>query len=190
MGKNVSLKYKENNKEKKDSFFFLVKDQGEGAAKVLVIILKILELALTTIYGVVLGIFGPVCVWYGDIADAELASDPVITIWLITSIIYIIGLFAVMLGFSKIASAIHTAAAIGTLMAYTRFGKLFAETQNSGPSGLYMPCLFITVITILIMLLINVPKWIDKGVKKANEEAPSILGDSFDTKKQKYSKRH
>ena len=46
--------------------------------------------------------------------------------------------------------------------------------------GLYMPCLFITVMTIVIMLLINLPKWIDKRVQKANEQAPSILEDSND----------
>lgn len=31
--------------------------------------------------------------------------------------------------------------------------------------------------TKLIMLLINLPKWIDKHVQKVNEQAPSILGD-------------
>lgn len=161
----------------KPEFFFFVKNQGEGAAGVFVIILKIFELILTTIYGLVLGIFGPISVWYGDIADPEVVSDPAITIWLITSIVYIIGLFTVMLGFSKIATIIHTAAAAGTLAVYVRFSKLLANTSGSSPSGLYMPCLFITVCTIFIMLLINVPKWIDKSVKKANEKAPSILSN-------------
>lgn len=178
MGNNVKNKTAKNGRKDNDNagFFFFVKDQGEGVAAVVVIILKVIELILTTVYGLVLGILGPVCVWYGDIADPEVAADPAVTIWLITSVVYIVGLFAVMLGFSKIASVIHTLAIAGTLVVYVRFSELFANVERS-PSGLYMPCLFITVCTIFIMLLINVPKWIDRSVKKSNEKAPSILGD-------------
>ena len=182
MGKHVKLPTPKNakapqKKEEKKGFVFFVKDQGQGSGKVAVIILKVIELILTTIFALVLGIFAPLYIRYGDFAVAEIASDPSITWWFISSIVYIIGLFFVMGGHSKIATVIHVAAAAGTLTAYHFNMKLFAASDSSGPVPLYMPSLFITVATVGIMLIINVPKWIEKHEEKANEEAPSILGD-------------
>lgn len=171
--------------EVKEGFVFFVKDQGKGAGKVAVIILKVIELILTTIFALVMGIFAPLSIWYGDIFDAEMAAYPLIGAlimwWLISSIVYIIGLFFVMSGHSKIATVIHVIAAAGTLTTY-HFNMqlnmlLFEDTSSSGPIPLYMPSLFITVATIGIMLIINVPKWIDKHTQKINEVAPSILED-------------
>ena len=164
-------------KEEKEGFVFFIKDQGKGAGKVAVIILKVIELILTTIFALVLGIFAPLCIWYGDIVDAEVAADPSALWWMISSIVYIIGLFFIMFGHSKIATVIHIAAAAGTLTTYSYYIKLFEGYEGNGPTVLYMPSLFITVVTIGIMLIINVPKWIEKYEEKANEEAPSILGD-------------
>lgn len=172
-------------KEEKEGFIFFVKDQGQGAGKVAVIILKVIELILTTIFALVMGIFAPLSIWYGDIFDAEMVAYPLIGAlimwWLISSIVYIIGLFFVMSGHSKIATVIHVIAAAGTLTTY-HFNMqlnmlLFEDTSSSGPIPLYMPSLFITVATIGIMLIINVPKWIDKHTQKINEVAPSILED-------------
>ena len=164
-------------KEEKEGFVFFVKDQGKGAGKVAVIILKVIELILTTIYALVLGIFAPLCIWFGDIVDAEVAADPSALWWMISSIVYIIGLFFIMFGHSKIATVIHIAAAAGTLMTYSYYIKLFEGYEGNGPTVLYMPSLFITVVTIGIMLIINIPKWIDRHTQKMNEVAPSILGD-------------
>ena len=165
-------------KEEKEGFIFFVKDQGTGAGKVAVIILKVIELILTTIFALVLGIFVPLIIWYGDtITVEEIVADPSIMWWFISSIVYIIGLFFVMGGHSKIATVIHVAAAAGTLTAYHFNMKLFAASDSSGPAPLYMPSLFITVATVGIMLIINVPKWVEKYEEKANEEAPSILED-------------
>lgn len=182
MGKHVKLPPPKNVKkpqkaEEKGGFVFFVKDQGQGAGKVAVIILKVLELILTTIYALVLGIFAPLCIWFGDIVEAEVASDPSAVWWMISSIVYIIGLFFVMFGRSKIATVIHIAAAAGTLVTYHFYTKLFEGFESNGPTALYMPCIFITIATIGIMLIINIPKWIDKHVQKENAVAPSILGD-------------
>lgn len=161
--------------EKKEGFVFFVKDQGQGAGKVAVIILKVIELMLTTVFALVLGIFAPLCIWFGDIVEPEVAADPSALWWLISSIIYIIGLFFVMFGHSRIAAAVHVAAAAGTLMTYNFYMQLFDGYESNGPTALYMPSLFITVATIGIMLIINIPKWIDKHTQKVNEVAPSIL---------------
>ena len=166
----------------KDSFFFFVRDQGEGAGRVSVIVLKVLELILTTIFAAVLGIFAPLCIWYGDVVAEEMAADPSAGWWLASSIGYIVGLFFVMLGKAKTAAVIHVIAAVGTLVTYSYYTKLFEGYEGTGPTLLYMPSLFITVITIAIMLIINVPKWIERHIAKMSEEAPSILGDKRERK--------
>lgn len=89
-----------------------------------------------------------------------------------------------MFGRSKTAAVIHAVAAIMTLITYSSFSKLFAEIPDSrGPSELYMPCLFITVLTVFIMLLINFPKWLNKRIDEENSAAPSILGGEYTAKK-------
>lgn len=178
MRKNVKLTSKKAPKKpEKENFFFFVKDQGEGAAGVAVIILKFAEIALTTIFALCLGIFAPLCIWFG-VEDVDPFYALTAGIWFGSSVLYIAGLFVVMFGHSKIASVIHVFAAAGTLATYQGYRRLFAEfPELNNTSGLYMPCLFITVITITIMLLINVPKWIEKRVQKLNEKAPSIFDD-------------
>lgn len=183
MGKNVKLNSKQQkNSPEKEHFFFFVKDQGTGAVRVVVIILKILEIILTTIYGLCLGVFAPLYIRFG-MDDPEIAADPSSLVWLISSALYIVGLFVVMLGHSRIAVGVHGIAAVGTLITYSLYTRMFSEVpDNNGPSALYMPCLFITVLTVTIMLLINMPKWIENHVRKANEQAPSILGDNDGSK--------
>ena len=166
---------KASEKKSRGGFLFLVKDQGEGAGRTVVVVLKVLELILTTIVAVVLGIFAPLCIWLGDIVDPEVAADPSAVWWLVSSILYIIGLFVLMFGHSKIATGIHLAAAVGTLMTYHFYIELMDGYESNGPTPLYMPSLFIAVLTIAIMLVINIPKWIQKRIERDNEEAPSIL---------------
>ena len=181
MGKKIKSTQKKT-PPPKERYFLFVKDQGEGAAGVAVIVLKFAEIALTTIFALCLGIFAPIIIWTGE--EAELfVGNPTLVLWFISSILYIIGLFVVMLGYSKAACAIHIAAAVGTLLTYSGFRELFKEIPNEyGPSGLYMPCLFITVLTVIIMFLINFPKWLDKQLEQENAAAPSILGGEYNIK--------
>ena len=178
MRKNVKLTSKKSEpKPKSGGNFFFVEDQGEGAARVAVIVLKLVEIVLTTVYALCLGIFAPLIIWLGA-EEVETAYGITAGIWFGSSIVYIIGLFTVMLGHSKTASVMHALASVGTLITYQRYRRLFADIpDSSGPTGLYMPCLFITLATVFIMLLINVPKWMDRRIQKLNEKAPSILGD-------------
>lgn len=163
---------------KKHNFILFVKDQGEGGIAVFVVILKMIELVLTTIFGLCLGIFAPLCAWLGLENESEVSADPAITIWFISSIVYIIGLFAVMLGHLKTATVIHVIATVGTLITYYRYTLMYADVPDSnGPTGLFMPCIFITILTVVMMLLVDIPKSIKKRQKKKSEKAPSILGD-------------
>ena len=130
MRKNVKLNKKipAQKKEEKESFFFFARDQGEGAARVVVIILKVLELILTTIFGLVLGIFGPVVIRGLDIQGVS--SDPSSIYWIVTSGLYIVGLFILMLGHSKIATVVHIISSDGTFETHYAYHKENRDQQN------------------------------------------------------------
>ena len=100
MGKRVELPKKAEPKKSSGRFYFFV-DQGEGGGKVAVTVLKVLELIVTTIFAFVLGIFGPLCIWNGDIVEAEVKTDPSAVWWLISSIVYVVGMFVMMFGHTK-----------------------------------------------------------------------------------------
>lgn len=151
-----------------------MKDQGEGAARIIVIILKILELIMTTIFALVLGIFGPIIIMKSDVVDPEISQSPGLVVWIIASALYIIGMFVLMLGRSKTASAIHLAGMVGTLITHMIIGALFVDMRNN-LANLYLPCVFIAVLTLAVMLLINIPKVIERKIQKDNEIAPSIF---------------
>lgn len=163
-------------KQKRDEgFMFFVPDQGEGAAKVIVIVLKVIMLIITSICALCFGILGPVCIWVGEY-DPAVVENPAILTWLISSCIYIVGTFVIMLGHSRIAAVIDCVAAVGSLMTYYLFVTHAADPEISvGPTTLYMPCIALTVLAVIIAMLINIPKWLEKQAQKANEKAPSII---------------
>ena len=165
---------------KSDGFMFFVPDQGEGAAKYIVIMLKVLMLIGTTILCLCFGILGPICIWIGEY-DPSVTENPVIVTWLVSSVIYIIGTFVIMLGHSRIASIIDCAASIGSLVTYYLFVTGAQDPELSvGPTMLYMPSIILTVLAVIIAMLINIPKWVEKQAVKAREKAPSILSDDDD----------
>ena len=148
-----------------------------GKTLAVVTVLKLLEMIIVTVFGLFMGIFAPLSIFLG-VEDADAFAIQAAVSWLIASALYIGGFFTLMLGNSKIALIIHTLAAVGTFVTYSSYMQMFKDDPNSvGPSVLYMPCLFITLLTLAIMLVINVPKWFDRRMKKLNEKAPSILGD-------------
>ena len=173
MNKNVKPGKKS---ESKFNIIFAA-ERCTGKTLAVVTVLKMLEMILVTIFGLFLGIFAPLCVFLG-INDAEASTVQAAVVWLISSVLYIAGFFALMLGNSRIAMIIQGIAAVGTLVTYSIYSQMFSDNPNStGPSMLYMPCLFIAMLTLAIMLVINIPKWFDKRQKMLSEKAPSILGD-------------
>lgn len=166
------------NKKKKNnalfgSFSIFGKEKPLEKYVPIIMLLRVLAVILTAIFALCLGIFAPLCIMLGT-EDPEYAGDFSTIVWLISSILYTLGIFVLMLGNSKIAAAIHVIASTGTLVTFFRFMELFKDVpDNNAPVWLYMPCLAITVLTVIITLLINLPK---RKIKK-NEKAPSILGD-------------
>ena len=152
--------------------------------KVIKIILKILMLFLTAIWGIGCGILFPVIILAtGDeLVSAEIAHNPVIIIWLITAIIgYAAPAVLVMCRRYKTASVMSLIGFIGILVVYTRFADIYSHVENnSGPSELYLPCVFITILILIISVLENtdvIKAKLEKRVEEKNAAAPSIFGD-------------
>lgn len=178
MGKQIKLNKKtvSTPKKRRDTHFFFVKDQGEGAVRVLIIIFKLLEIILTTILSVCLGIIAPLVLMLGDPDEINYAAASIP--WIISSVLYIIGLFMMIFNLSKVGAGVHLAAAVSTLVTYNNFRAILKGYDDlQAPEHLYMPCLLITALSIAIMLMVDLPIWWENYNKKQNEKAPSILGD-------------
>ena len=176
----LSMKDKKNASYKEESWGGLFyRYQCSKMTGVVIMILEIVGLILTSIFGLCFGILVPVLNWFGDL-DLEIAGHPVFVVWLITSIVYIIGTFILVLGKARVAAITHGIAMIGSFVMYYMFLKLneqYGADYTAGPTGLYMPCIFITIISAVVVMLIYIPKWIEKKAEKDREQAPSILAD-------------
>lgn len=175
MKKNIKLKKADKKTSpEKDTFFFFVKDQGKGAAKVIIIILKLCEIALTTIFALCLGILAPLSILLEPENFAVSYTVPA-ALWLGASVLYIAGLFFLIGGRCKTALCIHTAAALGSFATFESYRQVLKNYDVTGPTELFMPCIFITMITLAVTLILNVPVWFAKYEEKQNAKAPSIL---------------
>lgn len=175
MEKNVKKEKKIN--KFKQTFAIFEKEKPDDKYLPVIVMLRGFDVVLTSIFALFLGVFVPLCIMIGT-EDPEYAGDISTIVWLISSALYTFGIFVLMLGNSKTAVVIHCVAAVGTLITFFRYMELFKDDPDSiGPVGYYMPCLAITVLTVIICLLTNVPRWRRARKRKQNEKAPSILDD-------------
>ena len=152
--------------------------------KILSIILKIIETGLTCIWGVFFGIFFPVAILLtgSEIVPKDIAESYVIVLWLIVSVIgYVIPAALILCKRHKTAAVMSVLGFIGTLTVYGGFASLYAAVEDSvGPTELYLPCIFITILDIIIAAVEernNIKKLLEQRNDKKEEIAPSILGD-------------
>ncbi len=146
---------------------------------IVITILEVLSLILTSIFALCAGLLVPLTNWLGQM-ELEIEDHPVFVVWFIASIVYVIGTFILILGKPRIAAIVHTVAMAGSLVMYYMFLMLnnqYGAEYNSGPTVLYMPCIFITIISVIVVMLIYIPKWLEKKAEKDREQAPSILAD-------------
>lgn len=153
--------------------------------KILKIIMKIIMMILTAIWGLGCGVLFPAFILAtGDeIVTAKLSGDWVMVVWLITAVIgYVIPAALVMCKLYKTAAGCSVLGFAGILTVYARFAILYAETENSvGPTELYLPCVIITILVIIIAVLENLGVIKAKLENKSAEKeavAPSIFGGS------------
>lgn len=157
--------------------------------KTISLILKIILLILAAIWGIGCGILFPAVILStgGEIVAAELASDPVIVVWLVTAIVgFVIPAVLTVCRFYKTASVLSLLGFGGILYVYARFAELYAGSETNGPTELYLPCIFMTILILLITAIENrgrIKAYLDKKSAEDDRPAPSIFGES--EKKQK-----
>ncbi len=153
--------------------------------KAISLILKIILLILAAIWGVGCGILFPAVILSsgGELVAEELASDPVIVVWLVTAAVgFVIPAVLTVCRFHKTASVLSLLGFGGILYVYARFAELYAGTEGTnGPTELYLPCIFITILILLITAIENRGKlkaYLEKRSAKEEQSAPSIFGES------------
>ena len=163
---------------------------------IVILILEILAIVLTSVFALCLGVFGSI--FMGSMYDFTITDDmsqstidfvnkiagyidPANILWLVSSIVYIVGTLVLVLGFSRIAASIHACATAMTITSYSFFMSAH-ELMGSekSPAGIMLPCIFITVVSIATVILVHFPKWIDQKNERDNAVAPSILSDKED----------
>lgn len=151
--------------------------------KIAINILKVFEIILTAIWGIIFGVLTPLALMTGDIVAEGIAEHFVLKLWLINSIVfYIIGTIIVMLSLYKIALCFHGAGMIVSLVVYGIFSDIYNGVNAENPAVLYMPVIFITFVTLAITVIANFKKINERlnAVKeKQYEAAPSVLGGEY-----------
>ncbi len=187
MAKNYKLQSKKKTVEADGRFYirggFFHRYTVTRAGNIVVMILEGLSLAATAIFALCLGVLGSLSMmaegYEGIISTIQGYYQAGVTLWLVSSIIYVVGTIILFLGFSRIASAVHGVALVLSLVMYYVFGLMSstANLETAGPAAIYMPCIFIAIISLAIAAVVNVPLWLDKKAEQDAEVAPSILTD-------------
>lgn len=161
--------------------------------KIAINILKAFEIIITAIWGIIFGIFTPLSVMYADIVSEQIANHYIVRVWLINSIVcYIAGTLLVMLKCHKTALCFHGVGFIVSLYIYSVFQNIYDGIEAQSPAQLYMPIIFVTLLTLIITVLDNYKKISQKLETKRDkrfEPAPSLLGGEFQADKPKKRKK-
>lgn len=191
MARNYKLdsKNKIKNKDTADGMFtvntgFFKRYVVSRQAGVVIMILEVLSLVLTSIFALCLGVLGALSTmsqgFDGMVSSVQGYIQTAVTLWMVSSVVYVIGTIVLFLGFSRIASAIHGVAMVMTIVMYALFriaNDNLGIDGNAGPAMLYMPCIFITLISVAVAMIVYIPRWLDKRIERENAKAPSILAE-------------
>ncbi len=148
---------------------------------IIVMILQAISLAATAIFALCLGVLGSLSMmaegWEGIISSIVGYYQAGVTLWLVSSVIYVVGTVILFLGFSRIAAGVHAVALVMSLVMYYLFGlaSTTANLDTSGPAVIYMPCIFIAILSLAVAAVVHVPQWLDKKAEEDAEVAPSII---------------
>lgn len=152
--------------------------------KILSIILRILIVISTCIWGVACGVLFPLVILLSDgsLINPEIANHHVIPVWLIVSLVgYVLPAAFILCRRYKLAAGFSLAGLVGVLYVYAKFAELYVNTPDSnGPTELYLPCIFITIGILVLAVIENrqlIFKKFEQHSEKKNAAAPSILSD-------------
>jgi len=144
--------------------------------KAVKIILKILIILLASVWGVFFGILTPIIIMGGDL---PIANHYILKVWIIAAAAgYFMPCFLAMLGKAKTAAVFSAAGTAMTLYLHTVMSSMFnpEDLDKIDASFMYLPQIFMTVLTILYIFVIN-PHYLSGRNKKINAPAPSIFDD-------------
>ncbi len=153
--------------------------------KIVINILKAVELIITSIWGIIFGILTPIALMGGGLVDETIANHFVLKLWLINSVVfYITGTVIVMLKHYKIALCFHTVGMIISIVIYGIFRGIYSERgiAEQSPAQLYMPIIFVFFITLAIAIIANrdkIKEHLNSSREKKYEAAPSVLGGEY-----------
>lgn len=178
------------------SYFLMTHRKALFKMKVVINILKAIELILTAIWGVIFGIFTPLSLMYSGIVDESISEHYVLWVWLINSVVcYLAGTVIVMMKHYKIALCFHTVGLAVSIFIYGVFCGIYEGINAQNPAQLYMPIIAIFFVTLAIAVIANfkeINRLLSTKKEKQYEAAPSILGGEYTAKapeKEKKSKR-
>ncbi len=154
--------------------------------KILSLTLKIIETVIVCIWGVAVGIFFPVCIMGlgSEIVPQDIADrTDIMVVWLVTAVVgYVLPAALIFGKHYRIAAALSVLGMVGVLAVDTMFAQQYQYTaESTGPDNLYLPLIFATLLDIFIWAIEDralFVKFFEGKKKKAEEQAPSILGDS------------
>lgn len=156
--------------------------------KIAINILKVLEIIITAIWGIIFGILTPLALMSADIVAHSISDHYILRVWIINSVVcYCAGTVIVMLNCYKIALCFHGAGLIVSLFIYGTFQGLYSGIEAQNPSVLYMPVIFVTLITLAITVIANFRKinaFLSASKEKQYEAAPSVLGGQYEMKRE------
>ena len=156
--------------------------------KIAIRILKVLILIMTSVCGIIFGIFAPLSIMFNDIVDAAISEHYIIKVWLINSVVcYITGTVLLMLNMYKTASCFHLAGLAVSIFIYAVFQGLYEGQDAANPAGLYMPIIFVTFLTLITAFLANKKKieaLLSVRKNKEYEAAPSVLSGTYQYKEE------
>ena len=164
--------------------------------KIIINILKVIELIFTALWGVVFGIFTPLSLMYSGIVDKSISDPYVLWVWLINSVVcYLVGTIIVMMKHYKVALCFHTLGLAVSIFIYGVFCDIYDGINAQNPAQLYMPVISIFFVTLAITVIANfkeINRLLSTRKEKQYEAAPSILGGEYTAKmpeKKKSSKK-
>lgn len=155
--------------------------------KIVKIFLKTLILILTAIWGIIFGIVSPIFLMNSDLSSLTVSGHPVFIIWIIMGVIgYIVPCFLIMLKYYKTGIVFSLAGTVLVIVIHSIFMDLKTGTSETSPSFLYLPQIFMTILTVIIAVAENYKAILNvySGRKTKHDlPSPSVLKGS-DEKKQ------
>lgn len=163
--------------------YFILTEKGFYQMNIAINILKVIELIITAIWGVVFGILAPISLITGG---EPISEHYVLWVWLINSAVcYLVGTIIVMLKCYKVALCFRTVGLAVSIFIYGVFNDMFEGTNGQNPSQLYMPVIALFFTTLAVTVIANygaINRLLSTTKEKKYEAAPSILGGEYTAK--------